>query len=139
MAVMTDRSAVLKWVERYERAWRTPGTDEIPTLFTTDATYLHSPYEKPFVGVDAIGRMWEEEREGPDEVFTLSSEVVAVDDQTAVVRAEVRYGQPVRQEYRDLWIIQLGADGRCSWFEEWPYWPGRSYSACDEEQAAGGS
>jgi ketosteroid isomerase-like protein len=129
MATMADRSAVQRWVEGYERAWRTPGTAEIPVLFTADATYLHSPYEEPVVGVDAIGRMWEEDREGPSEVFTLSTDVVAVDDQTAVVRAEVRYGQPVVQEYRDLWILHLEADGRCSRFEEWPYWPGRPYSA----------
>jgi hypothetical protein len=129
MEPMTDRPAVSRWVEGYERAWRAPGTAEISLLFTTDATYLHSPYEKPVVGVDAIGRMWEEDRYGPNEAFMLSTEIVAVDDQTAVVRAEVRYGQPVRQEYRDLWILQLEADGRCSWFEEWPYWPGRSYSA----------
>lgn len=126
---MTDRPAVRRWVEGYERAWRAPGTAEISTLFTTDATYLHSPYEEPVVGINDIGRMWEEEREGPNEVFTLSTEVVAVDNQTAVVRAEVRYGQPVRQEYRDLWILRLEDDGRCSWFEEWPYWPGRPYSA----------
>ena len=24
----------------------------------------------------------------------------------AVVRAKVRYGDPVRQEYRDLWVMQ---------------------------------
>lgn len=117
------------WVKAYERAWRTPGTEAIPELFTTDATYLRSPYEEPIVGLDAIRRMWDEEREGPNEVFTLLTHVVAVDDHTAVVRAEVRYGQPLRQEYRDLWILQLEPDGRCSWFEEWPYWPGRSYSA----------
>jgi ketosteroid isomerase-like protein len=128
MAAMTDRTAVRSWVQRYERAWRTPGTDEMPTLFTTDATYLHSPYEEPVVGVEAIGRMWDEDREGPNEVFTLSTDVVAVDNHTAVVRAEVRYGQPVHQEYRDLWILHLEDDGRCSWFEEWPYWPGRTYS-----------
>ena len=34
--------------------------------------------------------------------------------------AEVCYGQPPRQEYRDLWVIQLTGDGRCTWFEEWP-------------------
>jgi hypothetical protein len=132
MAAMTDRAAVRRWVEGYERAWRTPGTAEISALFTAEATYRHSPYAKPVVGVDAIGRMWEEDRDGPNEVFTLSTEVVAVDDLIAVVRAEVRYGQPVRQEYRDLWILRLDADGRCSWFEEWPDWPGRSYSAREE-------
>ena len=131
MAAMTDRPAVLSWVERYERAWRTTGTAEIPALFTADASYLHSPYEEPLVGVDAIARMWEEDRDGANEIFTLTTEVVAVDDRTAVVRAEVRYGKPIRQEYRDLWIVRLESDGRCSWFEEWPYWPGRSYFAQD--------
>jgi ketosteroid isomerase-like protein len=126
--MMTDRAAVRRWVEAYEHAWRTPGTAAIPALFTVDATYLHSPYEEPVVGVDAIGRMWEEDREGPNEMFTLSTEVVAVDGQTAVVRAEVKYGQPVHQKYRDLWILQIEADGRCSWFEEWPFWPGSSYA-----------
>ena len=48
---------------------------------------------------------------------------------TAVVRAEVRYGDPVGQEYRDLWVIRFVGDGRCDWFEEWPYWPGRPYAA----------
>ena len=131
MATVIDRPAVRSWVERYERAWRTPGTEEISQLFTTDATYLHSPYEEPIVGLEAIRKMWDAEREGPDEVFTLSTDVIAVDDHTAVVRAEVQYGQPVRQEYRDLWILRLEADGRCSRFEEWPYWPGRPYSARD--------
>ena len=46
-----------------------------------------------------------------------------MDGTTAVVRAEVRYGDPVSQEYRDLWVMRLGDDGRCSWFEEWPFWP----------------
>lgn len=126
---MTDRDAVNRWVQGYERAWRSPGTAELETLFTPDATYLQSPYEDPVVGLDAIGRMWNAEREGPDEVFALSTEVVAVEGGTAVIRAEVRYGRPLRQEYRDLWVLHLEADGRCSWFEEWPYWPGRSYSA----------
>jgi hypothetical protein len=46
--------------------------------------------------------MWEEEREGPDEVFTLATDILAVDGPTAVVRAEVCYGDPPGQEYRDL-------------------------------------
>ena len=60
--------------------------------------------------------MWDEKRDGPDEVFTLATEILAVDGPTAVVRAEVRYGDPVRQEYRDLWVMQIGDDGRCNSF-----------------------
>jgi ketosteroid isomerase-like protein len=126
---VTNRATVSSWLAGYEAAWRAPGTDGLAGLFTTDATYLKSPYEPPVTGLDAISRMWEEEREGPDEVFTLVTDILAVDGPTAVVRAEVRYGDPLRQEYRDLWVMRLAEDGRCTWFEEWPYWPERPYSA----------
>jgi SnoaL-like domain len=132
---MTDRSAVREWLDGYERAWRSLGTEELSALFTTDATYLHSPYEEPVVGLAAICRMWDEDRDGPDEVFALSTVILAVDGETAVVQAEVRYGEPVHQEYRDLWILHLEADRRCSWFEEWPYWPGRPYTAAEGKPA----
>jgi ketosteroid isomerase-like protein len=130
---VTDRAVVGRWLAGYESAWRAPGTDQLTDLFSADAIYLQSPYEQPVTGLDAIGQMWEAQREGPDEVFTVATEIIAVDGPTAVVRAEVRYGEPLRQEYRDLWIIRLAGDGRCSWFEEWPYWPGRGYSARDQE------
>lgn len=126
---VTDRATVRRWLAGYEAAWRAPGTGGLADLFTRDATYSQSPYERPVSGLSAIERMWEAEREGPDEVFTLVTDIIAVDGPVAVVRAEVRYGDPPRQEYRDLWVIRLAGDGRCTWFEEWPYWPGRPYSA----------
>jgi len=126
---MTDRVMVRRWLAAYEAAWRTAETGSLAGIFTDDASYLQSPYQEPVAGLDAIRRMWDEEREGPDEIFTLATEIVAVDGSTAVVRAEVRYGDPVHQEYRDLWIIRLGDDGRCSRFEEWPYWPGEPRTA----------
>jgi ketosteroid isomerase-like protein len=125
---MTDRATVNRWLSGYEAAWRAPGTEDLAGLFTRDATYLQSPYEQPVAGLDAIRRMWEEEREGPDEVFTLTTGILAVDGPTAVVRAEVRYGDPPQQEYRDLWVIQLADDGRCTSFEEWPFWPGHPHA-----------
>jgi ketosteroid isomerase-like protein len=120
---MTDRQAVSQWVAEYEAAWRTPGTAILAQLFTDDAGYRRSPYEQPIVGLQAIGRMWEIEREGPDEVFSVSAQILAVEGEVAVVRAEVSYGDPASQEYRDIWVLRLRDDGRCSWFEEWPFWP----------------
>ncbi len=101
-----------RWLEGYETAWRAPGTGGLASLFTDDATYLQSPYGPPVTGLDAIKRMWDEERDGPGEVFTMATEILAVDGPTAVVRAEVHYGEPTRQEYRDLWVVRLGDDGR---------------------------
>jgi ketosteroid isomerase-like protein len=123
---MTDRAAVGRWLAGYEAAWRSPGTGGLDRLFTEDVTYRQSPYEEPAVGLDAVRRMWDAERAGPDEGFTLATSILAVDGDTGVVRAEVHYAQP-EQEYRDLWIIRLTGDGRCREFEEWPYWPDRPY------------
>ena len=121
-----DRQRAADWIAAYERAWRTPGTEPLGALFTTDATYLQGPYREPVAGLPAIARMWEAERDGPTEVFRMTSEIVAVDGDTAVARIEVWYGDPVTDEYRDLWIMRFAADGRCRAFEEWPFAPLRS-------------
>jgi hypothetical protein len=118
-----DREQLSDWLGRYEKAWRSPGTEALSEAFARDAYYSTGPYERPFLGLDAIARMWEAERQGPDEAFEMRSEIVAVEGDTGVVRVEVRYGKPRKQEYRDLWIVRLDGDGLCVHFEEWPFWP----------------
>jgi ketosteroid isomerase-like protein len=118
-----DRAALTAWIERYETAWRTPATSVLDDLFAEDATYSPAPFEEVITGRAAIADFWEAEREGPDEVFTLSTEVVAVEGDTGVARLEVTYGDPPARHYRDLWIVTLGPDGRCKAFEEWPFFP----------------
>ena len=88
-----------------------------------------SPYEEPFVGLVRIGELWERERQGHDEEFEMTHKIVAVEGDTAVIRVEVQYGPPDRNQYRDLWIVRFAADGRCREFEEWPFWPGQKIIA----------
>jgi len=114
-----------EWVARYEQAWRTAGTAGLGELFTDDAVYLPDPYAEPIRGLAAIARFWEAEREGPDEVFTLTAEVVAEQGERGVVRLEVVYGDPPEQDYRDLWVITFDDAGRARVFEEWPFFPGQ--------------
>jgi hypothetical protein len=127
-----DRAQLTDWIAEYERAWRTPGTEALRELFTEEATYSTAPYENPHRGLGAIGEMWETERNGPDEQFEMSSEVVAIEGDTGVARVEVAYVSPEdetgrrnrqRREYRDLWIVRLDQAGLCFHFEEWPFWP----------------
>lgn len=115
-----DRDDVRRWVAGYEAAWRSPGTEALDDLFAADATYRMSPWAPPVSGLAAIRQLWESEREGPGEAFTMSSDVVAVDGQVAVVRVEVAYDTG---RWRDLWVLLLGEDGRCRAFEEWPFAP----------------
>ena len=118
-----DRATLSEWIAAYERLWRTPGTDQLGQLFSDHASYSTGPYAEPHRGLAAIARLWEEEREGPDEGFEMSAEIVAVDGDTGVARVDVAYGAPRAQEYKDLWLVTLGEDGRCIAFEEWPFWP----------------
>jgi ketosteroid isomerase-like protein len=118
-----ERSAVEAWVTDYVRAWRSPGTEQLAELFTPDVAYSQSPWRPPVEGLDAVGRMWDAEREGPDETFTFTSELVAVDGDTAAVRAEVEYSGRDTSRWRDLWVLRFATDGRCCAFEEWPFAP----------------
>ncbi|GAA4564530.1 hypothetical protein GCM10023176_10660 [Micromonospora coerulea] len=120
---MIEESGVRAWVRRYERAWRTAGTDQLDELFTGDVTYQMAPFQDPHRGLEALRVLWDAERAGPDEEFELWFEVVAVDDPRAVVRLEVRYGHPDPQQFRDLWILEFAVDGRCRAFEEWAFSP----------------
>lgn len=122
-AVAVDAAGFLAWIDAYEQAWRSPGTDRLAEIFDPDAEYLTTPYADPVVGLAAIRAFWEDERDGPEEAFTLRREVVSVSGGTGVARVEVRYGDPVRQEYLDLWVVVFGADGLVTRFEEWPFWP----------------
>lgn len=118
-----DRRAVERWVERYELCWRTPEIDQLADLFFPGAIYVPSPWARSLDGLEEIAEFWESEREGADEEFTMSSDVVAVDGDTAVVRVFVEYAASGAGRWRDLWVLRFARDGRCSSFEEWPFAP----------------
>jgi hypothetical protein len=128
-----DEDAFRDWLERYERTWRSRGTAELAELFAPDATYRHSPYAEPLTSLEEIARDWEEQRDGPDETFTMAAEVLAVNaahpnGPLGVARVLVRYGGDAGgQEYRDLWLVHFDAAGRALEFEEWPFWPGQGW------------
>ncbi|MDP9188601.1 MAG: nuclear transport factor 2 family protein [Actinomycetota bacterium] len=116
-----DRLAV--WLGAYERLWRTAGSEGLGEIFAEDVVYSMGPYEQAAKGLRELSELWERERVSPDEQFEISTEIVAVEGDTGVARVDVRYGPPREQEYKDLWVIRLDAEGRCVSFEEWPFWP----------------
>ena len=120
-----DRASVERWIEGYERVWRTAGTEGLGDLFSSEATYLVSPWAPPVSGLARLAELWEAERDGPDETFAMVSEVLAVDHDTAVVRVAVDYGDPVISRWRDLWLLRFDGAGHCCAFEEWPFAPGQ--------------
>ena len=104
-----DRETVGEWLAGYERLWRTAGTAGLAELFTADASYRASPWRDPVVGLDALAPWWEGERDGPDEEFTASYEIVALDGPMAVVRVAVEYASTEGNggAWRDLWVLPV--------------------------------
>jgi ketosteroid isomerase-like protein len=121
-----DRDEVMGWVARYVKAWREHDARAVEQIFTEDVRYRPSPYAPAMEGHDAVKAFWLDD---DDPVFTIDASPVAIEGTDAVVRAEVRYGDPVHQEYRDLWVLRFAADGRVAAFEEWAYWPGKPHAA----------
>lgn len=123
MGTGSMRGRVEAWVAAYERAWRDQDVGAVADLFTEDALYLRGAYDDGLRGREAIEEFW------PDPTpFTMTWEVVALDEPVAVVRAEVTYGGDDPKEYRDLWIVRFAEDGRAEHFEEWAHWPGLGYT-----------
>src|SRR4051812_41031644 len=122
---MTRDEGVL-WVEVYEQAWRDEDADAVERLFTPGARSLRSPYGGPRVRRAAIRAFWGDEDEDGS-VFAMQAWPVAVEGVNAVVHAKVDYGEPVHQEYLDLWVLRFANDGRVEHFEEWAYWPDKPY------------
>jgi ketosteroid isomerase-like protein len=114
------RDELTGWIGAYEAAWRSG--EGVHRLFTPDARYRSSPYMDPYAGIAAIEEFWKRETDEGEE-FTVDSEIVAIEGDTGVVRLEVDYTAPEQRHYRDIWIVTLGAEGLCTAFEEWPFWP----------------
>jgi hypothetical protein len=66
-----DRQDLQEWLGRYEQCWRTAGTDLLADLFASDVTYVPSPWRAPVEGLAALADFWEDERDGPDNRFSL--------------------------------------------------------------------
>lgn len=120
-----NHDGVREWIERYESAWRTAGTDRLAELFADNVRYRVSPWAEPIVGLDAVAAFWDGSRDGPAEEFSMESEIVAVEGDTAVVRVDVDYPRNEPASWRDLWIVRFDGSGRSVWFEEWPFAPGQ--------------
>ena len=72
-----------------------------------------SPWAQPFARTGRDQELWEAERDGPDEEFTMTSEVVAVDGDVPSYAPRSSYAA-TGNRWRDLWVAAASpTDGRC--------------------------
>jgi uncharacterized protein (TIGR02246 family) len=112
-----ERTHAEDWVNRYARAWGSNDPGEIGDLFTEDARYYTAPYREPWSGREAIVEGWLDRKDEPGQ-WEFRHQVLGISDDLAFVRGWTTY-PPDDEDYSNLWVIRLGADGRCSEFIEW--------------------
>jgi uncharacterized protein (TIGR02246 family) len=113
-----SREDVQRWIDDYVEAWSSNDPVEIAALFTDDATYRDRPYGPPTEGRDAIVADWLARQDEPG-TWQAAITPLAVDPDAAIgiASGSVQYqGGP---SFSNLWVLQLGVDGRCSSFAEW--------------------
>jgi hypothetical protein len=116
-----DRARVQEWLDGYIRAWASNDAAEVSALFTEDAVYSYGPFSDELVGRDAIARSWLEDPDVPGS-WEAEYRPILVEGQTAVANGRSRYfnaDRSLRDEYDNIFLISLDADGRCAEFREW--------------------
>ena len=120
---MLDTSQIDRWLRDYQVAWASDDSAEIAGLFTGDVRYFTAPYREPLVGTDAVSAYWLEQEES-QRPWTFDYEVLAREGDLHVVRAVTRYPEGTKgaagaEEFHNLWLIWLTADGRACEFVEY--------------------
>lgn len=119
-----------RWLDTYGRAWEQMDADGFVGCFAEDASYHWGPWEKPFVGHDAIRGAFDYAVARQDNV-RFGHELLAITpDGRGLARWWVSMQIPSEgtvEEDEGVFLVTLDADGLCTDFREW--WNSRSLPA----------
>jgi hypothetical protein len=117
-----DHSAFENWMRAYGRAWEAGDPDAATALFTDDAAYHETPFDKPMVGADAIHRYWSEGAEQAQKDVRFSFTILSTSCRTGISRwwaSFERIPSGVRVKLEGILVAEFDQSGRCRVFREW--------------------
>ena len=111
---MIDTTDIDRWLERYQKAWRSDDAGQIGALFTDRVRYYTAPWREPMVGAGAVSDWWRAMGESRL-AWSFEYRVVARDEDLHVVRAVTRYpegtdGEPGPIVFYNLWLVTLSGE-----------------------------
>ena len=127
-----NRESAFRILETYGHAWVTQDTEEILTVFSTDATYYERPLEAPHRGHAGIAKYWD------DKVVRGQSRIqfrilnAFVDGSTVIAEWEAYFTdliRSVRKHIVEVAILEF-KDGLISSLRE--YWTSEEVSDSQE-------
>ena len=120
------------WLDRYGRAWERRDVDAFVACFAEDAVYHWGPWTEPLRGHEEIRARTDQAVSMQDDV-RFGHEVLALTpDGRGLARWWVSMRIPATgtiEEDEGIFLVTLGADGRCTDFGEW--WNSRSQPASE--------
>jgi ketosteroid isomerase-like protein len=117
-----DMARVQAFLDAYIAAWRAGDPAAAAKLFSEDATYVPTPWERPLQGRDQIARMWSDETDDPGTFDAdYAAELVAGD--RAVGFGRTRYKDtpkfPGGAEYHNVFLLRFDDEGLVREYREW--------------------
>ncbi len=113
-----NREDVRDWLERYAQAWERRDPDAAADFFTEDGEY-HVTQFTVHKGREAIRSYWADAT-GDQSDVAVDVGVLAVTEEYGIGRFHAVKVEDGGEAVTDgVYLIELGADGRCTVFREW--------------------
>lgn len=110
------------WLDAYGRAWERKDVETFVACFAEDAVYAWGPWDEPLSGHPEI-RARTQQAVGTQMNIRFGHEPLAITpDGRGLARWWVSTKDPVTHAIEDdegIFLVTLGADGRCTEFREW--------------------
>ncbi len=119
---MNEKKRFDEWVQGYLKAWKSNDPKDIEALFAEEATYLTQAFREPWRGRKTIVKEWlgrADWANEPKDQWIFYYKWLAIEGEIGVLDGLTTYTG--RGEiFKNIWMIALDEDGRCSEFRE--YW-----------------
>ena len=109
------------WLEAYGRAWRNRDAQAAADLYADDGTYQVTPFVEAMRGRRAIFNYWSNVAQTQRDI-EFGYEILAVTKETGIARWRASFvivPQGLQTRLDGIFLISLGADGRCRSLREW--------------------
>jgi hypothetical protein len=116
-----DSASLRSWLDGYRRAWELKDPGAAGALFTDDASYQESPYDKPMRGRAAIVEYWSHVPRTQDNIH-FNYEIIAVTDKVAVAHwaaSFTRIPSNTKVKLDGIFLLSFNESNHCKSLSEW--------------------
>ena len=110
-----------RWLDVYGRAWERQDVDGFVACFAEDAVYHWGPWDEPLRGHAEIRARTEQAIAEQGEVRFGHEPLAITPDGRGIARwwVSIRTPDDTIEEDEGIFLVTLGADGKCTDFREW--------------------